>query len=590
MLALYDSNKETKVAADASSYGLGGVVLQRQPDDTWRPVSFLSRAITPTETRYAQIEKEALALTWACERSWEYLVGKSIYIETDHKPLVPLLSTRTLDQLPPRIQRFRMRLMRFHLKEIKHVPGKQMYIADALSRLQTQSQETQPTIQDDEMTAHVASVITSLPASDTQLQQIREAQEEDPVCKEIKEYCYEGWPEKHALRDAIKPYWAERGELTVAQNILLKGSRLVIPSSMRLEILDKIHKGHQGIAKCREKSKESVWWPGLSRDIQDLVQQCRICAEHRNNKPEPMIPTPLPDRPWQIVATDFFQLKSVNYLLVIDYFSRYVEVGVMAKNTTASETIRALKAIFARHGIPEQVRSDNGLQYDCAEFSHFAKEWGFRHTTSSPKFPQSNGEIERGVQTVKNLLRKEKDPTKGLLAYRSTPLACGFSPAQILMGRKIRNTVPMFHTQLSPQWPNLEKLQARESESKVKQQLTFNNRRRATPLTQLESGTEVLVKDLKCPGVVVEAAKTPRSYVVETPTSTIRRNRVHLTPLPGEIKQTATPPDDNGGVANQESPDGKMNSRNLPVTPMLASRPKRVIKPSLKVRENLGLT
>ena len=236
------------------------------------------------------------------------------------------------------------------------------------------------------------------------------------------------------------------------------------------------------------------------------------------------------------------------------------------------------------------MRSDNGPQYDCAEFSHFAKEWGFRHTTSSPKFPQSNGEIERGVQTVKNLLRKEKDPAKGLLAYRSTPLACGFSPAQLLMGRKIRNTVPMFHTQLSPQWPNLEKLQARESNSKVKQQLTFNNRHRATPLTQLESGTGVLVKDLKCPGVVVEAAKTPRFYVVETPTSTIRRNRVHLTPLPGEIKQTTTPPDGNGGVANQESPDGKMNSRNLPVTPMLASRPKRVIKPSLKVRENLGLT
>ena len=83
MLALYDLNKETKVAADASSYGLGGVVLQRQPDDTWRPVSFLSRAMTPTETRYAQIEKEALALTWACERSWEYLVGKSICFHVD---------------------------------------------------------------------------------------------------------------------------------------------------------------------------------------------------------------------------------------------------------------------------------------------------------------------------------------------------------------------------------------------------------------------------------------------------------------------------------------------------------------------------
>ena len=295
VLALYDPNKETKIAADASSYGLGGVVLQLQPDNTWRPVSFLSRAMTPTEIRYVQIEKEALALTWACERSWEYIVGKSIYVETDHKPLVPLLSTHTLDQLPPRIQRFRMGMMRFHFKEIKHIPGKQMHIADALSRLQTQDQKTQSTIKDDEMTAHVASIITSLPASDTKLQQILQAQEEDPICRPIKGYCYEGWPDKYTLRDAMKPYWSTRGEFTVVQDILLKGSRLVIPSSMRLEILDKIHEGHQGITKCRERAKESVWWPGLSREIQDLVQQCRICAEHRDNKPEPLMATPFPD-------------------------------------------------------------------------------------------------------------------------------------------------------------------------------------------------------------------------------------------------------------------------------------------------------
>jgi len=89
--------------------------------------------LTPTESLYTQIEKEALALAWACERSWEYIIGKSIYVETDHKPLVPLLSTHSLDQLPPRIQRFKLRLMRFHFKGISHVPGK-MYIADALSR------------------------------------------------------------------------------------------------------------------------------------------------------------------------------------------------------------------------------------------------------------------------------------------------------------------------------------------------------------------------------------------------------------------------------------------------------------------------
>ena len=435
VLALCDPNKETKIAADVSSYRLGGVVLQLQPNKSWRPISFLSRALTPTESRYAQIEKEALVLTWACERSWEYITGKSIYVETDHKPLVPLLRKHALTRpLPPRIQRFRMRLMRFHFKEISHVRGKEMYITDALSRLQAQHADPQPTIADDEMTAHVASVITGLPASDSRLQQIIEAQEEDPVCRQIKTYCSEGWPDKHSVNDTLKPYWSTRGELNVVQNILLKGTRIVIPSSIQLEILDKIHEGQQGIAKCRERAKSSVWWPGLSREIQDLVQQCRICALHRGNKPEPLIATPLPDRPWQIVATDLSKMKGMDYLIVIDYYSSYVEVAAMTKTTKSSEVIRALKSIFTCHGIPEQVRSDNGLQYESAEFSHFAKEWGFKHVTSSPRFPQSNGEVERGVRTVKNLLLKAEDPAKGLLANRSTPLACKFSPAQLLMG------------------------------------------------------------------------------------------------------------------------------------------------------------
>ena len=147
-----------------------------------------------------------------------------------------------------------------------------MYIADALSRLQTQHADPQPTIADDEMTAHVASVITGPPAPDTRLQQIIEAQEEDHVCRQIKTYCSEGWPDKHSVNDAMIPYWSTRGELTVVQNILLKGTRIVIPSSMRLQILDKIHEGHQGIAKCRERAKSSVWWPRLSREISTAVQ------------------------------------------------------------------------------------------------------------------------------------------------------------------------------------------------------------------------------------------------------------------------------------------------------------------------------
>ena len=210
---------------------------------------FISRALTPVECRYAQIEKEALALTWACERCSDYIVGKSIIAETDHKPLVPLLTRRALNDVPPRIQRLRMRLMRFH------VPGKEMCVADALSRIQPTSSECKTTIKEQDMNIYLDSVLDSLPVSDIKLLQIEEAQDEDPICKEIKDYCLEGWPNKFNLHDALKPYWSDRGELSVVQGVLLKSSRIVIPSSLRLEVLDKLREGHQGITNAESELK-----------------------------------------------------------------------------------------------------------------------------------------------------------------------------------------------------------------------------------------------------------------------------------------------------------------------------------------------
>lgn len=589
-LAKYDANKETKVSADASSYGLGAVVLQQQSDQSWRPISFLSRAMTPTEKRYAQIEKEALAITWACERSSDYLVGKAIHIETDHKPLVPILTTHTLDQLSPRIQRMRMRLMRFNFKEVKHTPGEDLCVADALSRLQNKEGAAEPTISNDEMEAHISSVIDSIPVSDTKIQEIRELQDEDIVCKELKRFCLEGWPIKDQLSSMLKPYWSERGELTVVHNLLLRGSRIVIPSAMRLEVLDRIHEGHQGITKCRARAKTAVWWPGLSREIQDLVSNCRVCARNQEIKAEPLMPTTFPDRPWQVVATDLFELPKATYLLVVDYFSRYVEVANVTKSQTSGEIIKKLKEIFARHGIPEQLRSDNGPQYASAEFAQFAKNWGIKHITSSPRFPRSNGEVERAVKTVKSLLKKGDvdDCTRALLSYRSTPLAGGYSPAELLMGRKLRTTLPVMQSVLTPRWPNLEKLQEKEVANRERMKRNHDERHAAQALPTLKPDAQVYVRDMDVEGTVKKVANTPRSYQVQTPKGMLRRNRAHLVELPeGDVK--AHPPLQQTPQKQKPVCDQEDTTSSLP-SPCLATRPKRVIKPSLKLRESLGLT
>ena len=270
-------------------------------------------------------------------------------------------------------------------------------------------------------------------------------------------YCRTSWPGKGKLNEATTPYWEAQGNLTLDGDLLLYGSRIVVLASMQHETLAKHHEGHLGIERCRLRARVSVWWPGISRQIEKMVQNITHCLKERSPRKEPLIPTTLPNYPWQKIETDLFVLNGTTYLITSDYFSRFPEV-IKFTTTTATSVISALKSIFARYGITEQVISDNGPQYASQEFSDFAKEYNFQHTTSSPHFLQSNEHAERAVQIPKKLLKGSKDPHMALLAYRSTPLPwCGVSPAELLMGRSIWSNILQPSKQLIPQWPHLEK-------------------------------------------------------------------------------------------------------------------------------------
>ena len=530
ILAHYNAKFDTVVSADASSYGLGAVLLQKQPNDQWRPVAYHSRALTETEQRYAPIEKESLAATWACERFSDYLVGKSFHIQTDHKPLVPLLGTKEIDSLPPRTQRFRMQLMRFHFT-IEHVPGKDLYTADALSRAPLSDMTPADLKLQDDVYLFVNHVIESLPASEMRREEIRKHQEEDDICREIVLFCQKGWPEKSQLKGPLKLYQPYAAELTVQNGLLLKGCQLVIPLSMRMEMLDRIHTGHQGITKCRARARQAVWWPGMSRQIEELVQNCAECRKLHQHRAEPMVPSSLPQYPWQKVATDLFQFKNHQYLLVIDYYSRYIELAQLS-STTSPAIINHLKSIFSRHGIPERFVSDNGPQYTSSDFASFAHEYGFHHVTSSPRYPQANGEAERAVATVKSTLEKSKDPYLAMLVYRSTPLQHGFSPAEMLMGRRLRTTLPSTKEMMKPSVPDPGAVKLKDEAIKERQVHDFNKHHGAHKLPPLEKGDKVWVKDQNREGVVAQKIEHRRSYEVTTPQGQVRRNRKHLVTLP----------------------------------------------------------
>ena len=517
ILAHYDPDRPTVIAADASSEGIGAVLLQIQDDGRRRPVCYASRSLTDTEKRYAVIEKEALAATWACEKFREYVMGLSFTLETDHKPLVPLLKTTELAKMPPRIQRFRMRLMRYS-SEVAYVPGNQQTTPDAISRAPVNIPEKTDVMFLEEVEHYATNTVTVLPATEKRLQDICTAQKDDEVCAEVRLYCHEGWPAFMPQIPLLLVYWESRSHIAIVNDLLLYDERIVMPRCMRLDILKTIHEGHLGISKCRSRANQAVWWPGLSKQIEEMVSACHTCAKVRPEPKETLMSASFPSRPWERVGVDLFELHGKVYIVIVDYYSRWVEHRKLT-SLTSEHTIEVLKEVFATHGIPDLILTDNGPQFSAESFAQFTQSYCFTHTTSSPRFPQANGEAERAVKILKEILRKNEDPHLALLTQRTTPLLNGLSPSQLLMGRRLPTRLPVIPSTLLPgvTGRDLHNAKTREAVQRAKQQQQFNSRHRAKDLTPLQPGDNVWVRDQDRYGTVVERAPQPRSSGIPEP-------------------------------------------------------------------------
>ena len=199
-------------------------------------------------------------------------------------------------------------------------------------------------------------------------------------------------------------------------------------------------------------------------------------------------------------------------------------------STSTSNTINHLSSIFARHGYPEELLTDNGPQFSSREFADFAASLGIKHSTSSPLYPQANGLAERSVQTIKRLLSSSSDHYGALIAYRSTPLECGFSPAELLFSRRLRTTLPLTAEQRSPCVPDPAVVEERDRNIKERQTRNYDNRYSTRPLPTLDVHDPVFLPDRREDGEVVSCSN--RSYVVATPSGAYRRNRRAINPLP----------------------------------------------------------
>ena len=225
-----------------------------------------------------------------------------------------------------------------------------------------------------------------------------------------------------------------------------------------------------------------MWWPGLSKQLEETVCRCSVCTKFQVPRVEPLISSQLPSLPWQKVGTDLFEWEKANYLLVVDHLSRWIDISKL-EQTTSRCVISHMSSIFTRYGIPELIVSDNGPLYSSEIFKEFARNYGFEHITSSPHYPQANGEADRAVQTIKGLLKKAADPYLAMLVYRSTPLALGYTPSELLMCRKLRTTVPISRELRKPSVPNYRDIVERDMKEKQRQAKNYDTRHGARALS-----------------------------------------------------------------------------------------------------------
>lgn len=441
-LSYFDPHRRTRLIADASPVALGAVLLQFCQQGNPYVVSFASKSLSNVERRYSQTEKESLALVWAVERFYYYLSGLEFELVTDHKPLEAIFKPSS--KPPARIERWVLRLQSFKFKVI-YQSGKSN-IADSLSRLCQLNEEESF---DNGNEHHIFTLIEkSSPKAIPISQIIVESQKDIQVADAVKKTNNNSWD--NTDKNIFFPF---RIELSVMGPVLLRGTRIVIPETLRSHILQLAHEGHPGETVMKRRLRAKVWWPLIDKQVERFVKECRSCLlVSLPDKPPPMTRHKIPDRPWQCIAIDLMgPLPNGEQLLVIiDYYSRYQEIKFL-KSTTSGIIISHLLEMFSRLGLPHSIRADNGPQFASQEFKEFCSHNNINIIYTPPYWPQANGEVENMNRAIKKRLQichanksnYRQELQKFTLMYNTTPHGTtGKSPTQLLMNRNIRDKIP----------------------------------------------------------------------------------------------------------------------------------------------------
>ena len=284
-----------------------------------KPVYYASRAIGEAEKNYVAIELESLAVAWAFKKLHHFIYGKKFKLQTDQKPLATILS-RSQNASTPRLQRLLNQAFQYDFN-VDYIKGETNVLADCLSCLGvTKDQIKLPK-------AMVHSVSVELSATKDFLDRVRTASQKDQELQLLTQQVKLGWPKKISeVDDKIKCYWSFREDITVADDILVKGHRIIVPKDMREYMLDQVHKGHFGMDKCKMRMSNCCYWPNVNKEIEEMIRNCPTCLEFAPAKPKikkkDMLHHEVPSTPWMKLATDIFHFQGMNYLILVDYTSQ----------------------------------------------------------------------------------------------------------------------------------------------------------------------------------------------------------------------------------------------------------------------------
>lgn len=534
VLKFYDVKKPVKLSVDASSKAIGACLMQ---DD--QPVAYATKTFTKSEQNHPQIVKEALAIRFACSKFHEFIHGRKLVVETDHKPLETIFK-KPLHCAPLRLQQIIWDVLPY-TPEVRYKKGTKIPIADTLSR-----DCEQTTNENEEKEMHVNLILA---INDALQQRIVESTASDVELKLLKAVIMRGWPDSDTkLPEAVRKYAPFKSQITFEQGMLFNANKIILPQCEIKNIIQQCHTGHVGVTKSISRARQSMYWHGQSKDIKTYVENCQVCQQtQKANTREPMIIKKVPEYPFQRVSSDIFYVRGKEYLLIADHYSGFIDIKQL-KQSDSPEVIQILKQWFAVHGIPEIFESDNGPQYSSQKFVEFAREWCFKHNTSSPTYSRSNGFAERMVQTAKNLLKRcyidNTDPYMALLMLRNTERNDTLkSPTLCLFSRATRTPLTIDAQQLNPK---IVEGVSKELYKQRAEQKRYADKS-ATSKQPILPGDKVMLQTGHRkwePASVVETTQYPRSVIVETEnTKKFRRNTIHLrkVKLTKKLEDTPTP-------------------------------------------------